>query len=118
MSTIDFVGVRPDGVTAEDVARWEEHRLKEPLAMGDLDPAMIELFYAGEWLDEELRQLGASDDEVKGLCFELGQRAWPRCAGLWSVAVRLLESFKAGRGPQPGRVTGQEVLGEWVRAKR
>jgi hypothetical protein len=95
---------QPPTVTEEDIARWNDsyeeywktnpHKL--PRYMYSDDPKQKErLWYTGSWLGEEMRKLGADDDQVSRAEFALGQRLF--CArDPWAEAIKALDSFKEG----------------------
>lgn len=57
-----------------------------------LDNPMFQIWKAGCWLDEMLRNAGASDEENTNICFVLGQRSF--FEDPWKWAIHYANEFK------------------------
>ena len=93
---------RPESITEADIARWDAQweeddqvpaLMKSPVLAGTMKERA---YYPGVWLGEQLRELGANDDEVQEICFALGQRNFV-AKDPWLGAVQALEDYTNGR---------------------
>lgn len=94
-------------LTAEELRRWEA-RFQHYIREGKIDPSrcpptMIprDIFFAGEWLGEQLIAHGFSEGDASDICFANGQMV---AAGgePWETAQRVLADAFAGNPPRPG----------------
>lgn len=69
------------------------------------------LWLAGEWLDDRLRELGASDEIIRSVCTANGQRSFPS-QDPWAVAQASLDRFAAGQIDVPGRKLANQLVSE------
>lgn len=66
-----------------------------PNVFKKLDNPVFQIWKAGCWLDEMLRNAGASDEENTNICFVLGQRSV--FGNPWKWAVRYANEFEQKR---------------------
>lgn len=87
---------RPEFVTAEDLARWNECMDNDPNLpkMVHQIPLLKEVCYAGLWLAESLSDLNVPDERITQLQFTAGRYAFGRDP--WAAHQDLLEKYKAG----------------------
>lgn len=100
-------GERPDFVTEADIERWEEKlvllaRAGSPSQKRLVQVMMLlsgsrELFYAGEWLGEQLIAQGVPQSEARQICVQHardvfdGAQAWPEAQRIASGASALVQ---------------------------
>lgn len=102
---------RIETVTEEDIARWDESAKNSPYR-SILKGAILEIWRSGCWLEEEMKKLGATDQESYDCCFAHGQRSFGRDP--WVMAVNALEKWKAGNPDKPGEELAQSLIKEMV----
>jgi hypothetical protein len=87
---------RPEFVTEEDIARWQDvldndDRLPKPL----LASAIIkEVCFAGLWLAEELENSNCPEDIIVRIQFTHGRLSFGRDP--WKAAQTLLDGYRKG----------------------
>lgn len=107
--------MRPDFIREEDIVRWESARilsdeLKRHAELGiQLSP---EVFYAGQWLGEELDKLGVDALTGKKICFSTGQ-IQSGTGQSWEPAIEALERYKKdGSYEEPGEDLARKIMTE------
>jgi hypothetical protein len=74
-------------------------------------PELREMWLAGEWLADRLRERGAEPNTVKDVSFAFGQRCFG-APDVWSVAEQSLAKFDRGNPDVPGAALADEVCRE------
>ena len=85
---------RPEFVTNEDLARWDEIIDEDamlPKVVSD-NPIIREACYAGQWLGEELAKLGCSQEKSIRIIFTAGKLSFGR--DTWQVSIDMLKAYK------------------------
>lgn len=110
---------RPASITPEALARYEANArdaVREDRARPDAIPwpaaflpVVMEMAIAGGWLFEELRGVGASEDEAAEVTVAHGQMCFPN-RDPWAVAERVLADFKHGKIAKPGPELAERLL--------
>lgn len=123
VSSIKFYNEEESMRTVEEAKSWVETHTDEleKAFMGDPEiPAgykaagtssqIWRVYSAAEWLDAQLRIAGASEQEVKDICFAVGQRGFSGDPFEW--AVKYLNEFES-RGivaDKPGATLAQKII--------
>lgn len=86
---------RPDFVTDEDIARWDQ-AIKPDSDSGfsllAIFPGMKEVVYAGQWFAEEMTKLGVPEEKIVELAFVGGRLSFHKDP--WEAHQELLDIFK------------------------
>lgn len=118
---------RPPEVTQEDTDRWEANRLSheksEPTPdttllerlTGFRPPNPAEVWHSGCWLGEKLKEVGASEQEIKELCTTQGQKSL-FSKDVWQTAQENLDDFNRGEWDKPGRELADRLNEEFMPA--
>lgn len=84
---------RPDFITDEHINRYNETIKQDPIAKQFLEvPLMMEVCYAGCYLEEELIKLGCPENLMVRICFEAGRMSFGRDP--WEAHLQILEEYK------------------------
>ena len=71
---------------------------------------MREVVKSGHWLQRQLREIGATCEQIDAIGFAHGQMCFG--ADPWDKAVDALAKFKAGKPDQPGLALAVEIFDE------
>jgi hypothetical protein len=109
----DGAGMRPASVTEADLARYEVRYTQYATTLPEYMRIEVfrEMFFAGEWLGEQLAEGGVAPEIASSVCFAHGQH----CAmggDPWQHAGRLLADALAGRPEEPGFRLAQRLVEE------
>lgn len=113
---------RPITITADDLTRWDANfryllTTKEGMGMEIFSKQpLLEVWYAGLWLGEQLKTLGASEQEVEDVCFATGQRQAFR-PDPWVYSLEAVEKFKKGISDKPGPDLAEQLFKEYKESK-
>jgi hypothetical protein len=84
---------RPDFITQQDIARWDDNIDNDPniLDFWRKDPQLRETIYAGLWLAERLKLAGCSDLLITRIQYTTGQLSFGH--NPWDMAQDMLYSY-------------------------
>lgn len=112
------MGTRPESIIQDDVDRWEVKRksvqeaedyLEVRKSLGMKIPS-AEVFYAGEWLGEELNKLNCPSLDINKICFACGQYQ-SQLNQDWEPAVMMLKRYeKDGTYEEPGDTLAMKLF--------
>lgn len=85
---------RPNGITEEDIKRWDEKISNDPYVSKNVlkSELMKELCYAGCWLTEALIRLSCPDDLVQRILFSAGRYSFGR--DIWAAHEEVLLAYQ------------------------
>lgn len=102
---------RPE-IDPAKLRKWEEnyaHYVEENGAESDF---MKEIFLSGDWLADQLSDLGVGKELSDKLCFVHGQRSFAN--NPWESATKVLADYKNGKIEKPGAELAEKITKEWL----
>ncbi|MCK9459551.1 MAG: hypothetical protein M0R80_07925 [Proteobacteria bacterium] len=90
--------------------KWEQDYNKWVKENGVGDDFVKEIFFAGNWLGEELESLGAASEMIEKLCFVHGQRSF--LGDPWGSAAKVIADYKNGQVEEPGEELAEKITME------
>lgn len=86
--------MRPSFISEQDISRWDSFIAHDPLIriICANNPPLLEVLYAGFWLEEMLQNLQCSAELISRIKYTAGQLSFNQDP--WQIAQEILTNYK------------------------